>query len=81
MPDIAKPIYGKPLFLADGFVSYKRKLFQDLRWSIGLNIRNLLGNETKVPTQTIELADGSLRNIRFTIPEPRTFVLTNTVEF
>ena len=81
VPDITKPIYGKPLFLVDGFVSYKRKLFQDLRWSIGLNIRNLLNNKDLVPTQAIQLADGSLRNIRFTIPEPRTFVLTNTVEF
>ena len=81
VPDIARPIYGKPLLLVDGFVSYKRNLARNLRWSIGLNIRNLANNKEKVPTNAIELANGSLQNIRFTIPEPRTFVLSNTIDF
>jgi hypothetical protein len=81
VPDVSKPIYGKPLLLTDAFISYKRKISKDLRWTVALNIRNLLDNDEKVPTNAIELADGSLQNIRFTIPEPRTFVLSNSIEF
>jgi hypothetical protein len=81
VPDTTRPIYGKPLLLVDGFISYKRKIARDLKWSIGLNIRNLANNKTRVPTNAIELADGSLQYVRFTIPEPRTFVLSNSIEF
>ncbi len=76
--DISKPIKGDELFALDGFAGYSRRLFgQRVRWSLQLNIRNLLDDDTTIPLTTY--SNGSVR--LFTITTPRQFILTSNFEF
>jgi hypothetical protein len=79
--DQSQPLKGKALLLFDGFINYRRKIAGGLTWSINLNIRNLLDTDDLIPQESYVDADGSIRNVRFSLPEPRTFFLTNSLEF
>ncbi len=81
LPDQSKPIMGKARLIFDGFINYKMKVSKNIKWNIGLNISNLLGNNELIPQDAFVQADGTVANIRFGLPQPRTFSLTNSFEF
>lgn len=78
VPALDAPIWGESLFETDGFVGYSRKLNDRVKWRIQLNIRNLF-DDTGAVAQRANLGAGFVS--RYYIPEPRSFVLTNTLTF
>lgn len=76
--DVSKPIAGRALNEFDGFVGYSRRILQNkVTWRVQLNVRNLFDNVERRGQAT--LSDGAVAV--FTVPEKRTFILTNTFSF
>jgi outer membrane receptor protein involved in Fe transport len=76
--DLQQPILGPDLLEFDGFIGYARKIFENrVNWRVQLNIRNLLDEQDRVPQRLLSTGDVAV----FTIPSPRTFILTNTFTF
>lgn len=78
VPALDSPIYGDALVNVDAFVGYSRKLGEKVRWKIQLNVRNLFDDRDPV-YQRANLHDGFVT--RYAVPEPRSFILTNTFTF
>lgn len=78
VPDLSKPLYDGPVTSLDAFTGYTHKLFHDrVKWSVQLNIRNVLDSDKRIIQQL--LSTGAVA--KFTIQEPRSFILTNTFSF
>ena len=76
--DLAKPISGRALSEFDGFLGYSRRIMQNkIGWRVQLNIRNLFDNVERRGQATTSTGEIAV----FTIPEKRTFILTNTFSF
>jgi hypothetical protein len=75
--DVGNPYKGPAQGVADGWIGYRRKLTERIDWRIQLNVRNILANDHLIRV-TVQ-PDGSPAGYR--IPEPRTWVVTNTFEF
>jgi iron complex outermembrane receptor protein len=76
--DLSKPISGRALNEFDGFIGYSRRIFQNkVGWRVQVNIRNLLDDVDRRGQGTTSAGDIAV----FTIPEKRTFILTNTFTF
>ncbi|MSU51025.1 MAG: hypothetical protein EXS37_18365 [Opitutus sp.] len=76
--DIAKPISGRALNELDSFLGYSRRILKNkVTWRVQLNIRNLFDNVERRGQATLSNGDIAV----FTIPEKRTFILTNTFSF
>jgi hypothetical protein len=75
--DTAAPYKAPSLNAVDAWVGYERKLTRATKWRIQLNVRNLFYSSTLVPIDTEP--DGSVAESR--IPEPRTWELTNSLDF
>lgn len=75
--DVTSPYKGATQGVADMWIGYRKKLTDRLSWRAQINVRNLLANDhlARVTVQP----DGSPGGYR--IPEPRTWALTNTLEF
>jgi hypothetical protein len=52
-----------------------------VRWRVQLNVRNVLDDRDLVPITGLDDGTGQGVPIRWRIPEPRTFVLSNSLEF
>jgi hypothetical protein len=77
-PDLTKPFFGDPELNGDGWLTYKRRIFQDrVGWRIQLNVRNLIGSDSLIPVTTNP--DGRTAIVR--IPPDRQLLLTNTFSF
>lgn len=59
-------------------MGYSRRLNNRVNWRIQLNIRNLFDDRDPV-AQRANLGEGFVT--RYAIPDPRTFILTNTFTF
>lgn len=76
--DIEQPMSGDPIITLDAFAGYSRKIFRDrIDWRVQLNIRNLLGDRSRIVQQVY--SNGDVR--QFNLPKPRQFILTNTFSF
>ncbi len=75
--DVQNPYKGSTQGTADLWIGYRRMLTEKLAWKSQLNVRNVFANDhlARVTVQP----DGSPGGYR--IPEPRTWVITNTLEF
>ena len=67
------------------WVSYARTIkltaSRSVRWRVQLNIRNVLDDRDLEPVTGLDDGTGRGEVIRWRVPEPRTFVLSNTLEF
>ena len=86
VPDFGSPITGRPLTSLDGFLGYRRKIFQGrYEWSVQLNIRNLLDDDDLIQQRAYgrKQADGTMKFwiTSYNVPDPRRFILTNTISF
>lgn len=82
--DLSKPFYAPDNYNFDFFARYRRKLNNKLTWSIQFNVRNLLDdlgfdgvramNATTDPNSDIVVT-------RYSLKEPRVFILSNTISF
>jgi len=77
--DSANPYKGGSETMIDGLIRYRGKIFNDVSWSIQLNIRNLLDKDDLLPARTVDNGDPTIA--RYTFQVPRTFLLTNTFKF
>ncbi len=76
-PDLAHPFYGPDDLAGDVWVSYHRKIFQNIDWRIQLNVRNAWGNRKDIPVTANP--DGTIAVIR--IPNETRWLLSNTFSF
>jgi hypothetical protein len=76
--DVANPHMGPSDLKFDGWIGYRRPLFNNkITWRIQLNVRNLLNDDDLVPV----LAQPDRSIAAWRIPAPRTFSLRSTFEF
>lgn len=86
VPDFGSPITGRPLTSLDGFLGYRRRIYQGrYEWSVQLNIRNLLDDDDLIQQRAYgrKQADGTMKFwiTSYNVPDPRRFILTNTISF
>ncbi len=63
----------------DAMIRYRKKIFNNVNWSIQLNIKNLLDDTDLLPSQTDGLGLDNV--VRWRFQEPRTYQLSNTFKF
>lgn len=76
-PDLTKPFRGPEEFNGDAWISYNKKLTENIHWKIQLNLRNLIGDQSLIPIFTNP--DG--QDAVFRVPGERSWFLTNTFSF
>jgi iron complex outermembrane receptor protein len=76
--DLNKPISGRALSEFDAFLGYSRRILQNkVGWRVQVNIRNVFNDVDRRGQGTTSTGAIAV----FTIPEKRTFILTNTFSF
>jgi hypothetical protein len=76
--DATKPITGPALEQLDGFLGYSRRLWNNkVGWRVQLNVRNLFDDRDRIAQRVTSTGAVAV----FTIPEKRTFILTNAFSF
>jgi outer membrane receptor protein involved in Fe transport len=75
--DLSRPIKGKSEGTVDLWLGYERKFARNLKWRIQFNVRNAFADNDLVPT-TVQ-PNGVIATFR--IPEPRTWTVTNSIDF
>jgi hypothetical protein len=79
------PIMGRRIFRNGLWFSYVRNIksvgFSRLNWRVQLNVRNILNDDKLEAVSAMD--DGTRRAVivRWRMPEPRTFLLSNSFEF
>ncbi|MGH8019040.1 MAG: hypothetical protein ACREIA_12250, partial [Opitutaceae bacterium] len=76
VPAVDAPVYGKSTSDLEGFIGYSRR-FERGDWRIQLNVRNLFDEDDPVAQRANTSGDLSL----FTVPQPRTFILSTTFSY
>lgn len=77
VPSVSAPIHGAGNADTELFFGYSRKLNDRMKWKVQLNIRNVLGENDLLGQRAN--TDGDITV--YTVPQPRRFILTNTLEF
>ncbi|MBK1875350.1 TonB-dependent receptor plug domain-containing protein [Pelagicoccus mobilis] len=77
IPQLDKPFMGDDELNGDFWLSYNKKIGNDIDWKVQLNIRNLIGDKDYIPV--ITNPDGSVAIVRN--PNPEEIFLTNTFSF
>lgn len=77
VPSIKAPLFGRDISEAEAFVGYSHRLGRRVDWRVQLNVRNLF-DDGRLIGQRANTA-GALTV--FALPEPRSFILTNTFTF
>ena len=79
VPDVPNPFFGPDELNGDLFIRYRKKLSENIDWSIQFNARNLYrkNGDDDIPV-TIN-PDGRVALIR--IPNEQQFILSNTFRF
>ncbi len=72
------PIKGERIAETELFLGYSRKLLNRYQWRVQLNIRNLFDDRDPLE-QRANIAAGY--TTIYSVPEPRSFILTNTISF
>ncbi len=76
--DVSRPFYGSNDLKFDAWLRYGRRILRDkLRWSIQLNVRDLLASDELIAVTA--QPNGQVASAR--IPQPNKWTLTNTFEF
>ena len=78
VPSREAPIKGKVMSETELFLGYSRKLGPKVNWRLQLNVRNVFDNRDRLE-QRANLAEGYVTV--YAVPQPRTFILTNTFSF
>jgi outer membrane receptor protein involved in Fe transport len=78
VPALRNPIRGRSLTETEAFVGYGRRLGRKVDWRAQLNVRNLFDNQDPI-AQRANLTTGA--TAIYTVPEGRSFILTNTFSF
>ena len=86
VPDFGNSITGRPLTTLDGFLGYRRKIMKGrYEWSLQLNVRNLLDDDDLIQQRAYgrQQSDGTTQFwiTNYNAPDPRRFILTNTLTF
>jgi outer membrane receptor protein involved in Fe transport len=71
-------IEGKVLAETELFFGYTRRIGNKLNWRVQLNIRNVFDNQD--PLEQRANISGGFVTV-YAVPEPRSFILTNTISF
>ncbi len=78
VPDLTRPYQGPAELKFDGWVGYTRRIWRErVRWSVQLNVRDLLNEDDLVPVMA--QPDGSIAS--WVAPQGRVFNLRSTFEF
>jgi outer membrane receptor protein involved in Fe transport len=72
------PIEGETVQETELFFGYSRKVFKRFNWRVQLNVRNVFDDQDPV-AQRANISAGFVTV--YAVPEPRTFILTNTISF
>ncbi len=76
--DVTRPYYGSDDLKFDAWIRYGKRVFGDkIRWSIQLNVRDLLADEDLLAVTA--QPNGQIASAR--IPQPNKWTITNTFEF
>ncbi len=76
--DQNNPIMGGTITTCDFFTGYTRKLLKGkIQWRVQLNVRNVLGNDDPILQRALTTGEGAI----YMMPEPRTFILSNSFIF
>jgi hypothetical protein len=76
--DLAQPISGRVNTQFDGFLGYGRRLWNNrVGWRVQLNVRNLFDDRDLIPQRVTSTGTP----VVFTLPDKRTFILTNSFTF
>lgn len=78
VPAREAPIEGKGLYETELFLGYTRRLTRSVNWRVQLNVRNLFDDRDPM-AQRANITYGYTSV--YTLPEPRSFILTNTFTF
>ncbi len=78
VPSREAPIEGKVMAETELFFGYSRRIGKRVNWRAQLNIRNVFDNEDRVQ-QRANISEGFVTV--YSVPEPRSFILTNTFSF
>lgn len=78
VPSRDTPIKGSVMQETDLFIGYSRPLGRKVNWRVQLNVRNLLDDRDPVG-QRANVSQGFISV--YAVPEPRSFILTNTFTF
>lgn len=82
--DLSKPFYAPDNYNFDFFARYRRRLSNKITWSIQFNIRNLaddLGFDGVRATNVTTDPNSEIYVTRYSLKEPRVFILSNTFSF
>ncbi|MBI5767195.1 MAG: hypothetical protein HZA93_05320 [Verrucomicrobia bacterium] len=76
--DITQPYYGSDQINFDGWIRYDRRILDNkVRWSVQLNIRDLLASDELIAASA--QPNGQIASAR--IPQPNKWTLTSSFEF
>jgi hypothetical protein len=78
VPARGRPLKGDTIRETELFLGYSRKLGRRVNWRAQLNIRNLFDDQDPM-AQRANIAAGFVTV--YAVPEPRSFILTNTFTF
>ena len=82
--DLSKPFYAPDNYNFDFFARYRRKLTNKITWSVQFNIRNLTDDLGFDGVRAINVTTDPNSDIfvtRYSLKEPRVFILSNTFSF
>lgn len=78
LADPSNPIRGNSLVSFDVQAGYARRLFHNkITWDIQLNVRNVLNKDDPLAQRALSTG----QPVVYSLPAPRTFILTNTISF
>lgn len=77
IPQLDRPFLGPTETDFDLWFNYSRKITDDVRWKIQLNVRNVFADNDYIPV--FNNPDGSIAVVRN--PNPQEIFLTNTISF
>ncbi len=78
VPSRDAPIEGKVLSETELFFGFSHKIAKRVNWRVQLNIRNVFDNQDPL-AQRANITEGF--TTIYAVPEPRSFILTNTFSF
>src|SRR5688572_1962574 len=78
VPARTAAIEGEVLAETELFFGYSRRIGKKLNWRVQLNIRNVFDNQDPLE-QRANISQGFVTV--YAVPEPRSFILTNTISF
>lgn len=82
--DVTKPYFTPAYANFGAWLTYKRRILRDrVNWTLQMNVRNLLDENTIYPLFIVDRRDGTHRpdTAVYALKEPRTWQFTSTFRF